>query len=64
MFINDGKLKLEMILEINGRVMYERRNKCSYVEYLKIIFIYWNYAVYVEHIEEINEKNTFIKYFS
>jgi len=29
-----------MILEINGGVMYERGNKCSYVEYLKIIFIY------------------------
>jgi len=24
----------------NGEVMYERGNKCCYVEYLKIIFIY------------------------
>jgi len=36
----------------NGGVMYERGNKCCYVEYLKIIFIYWNYTVYVEHKEE------------
>ena len=26
--------------------------KCCYVEYLKIIIIYWNYAVYVEHKEK------------
>ena len=48
----------------NGGVMYERENKCCYVEYLKNIFIHWNYTVYVEYKEEINEKHTFIKYFS
>jgi len=26
--------------------------KCCYVEYLKVIVIYWNYAIYVEHKEE------------
>jgi len=48
----------------NGGAMYERWNKCCYVEYLKIIFVYWNYAVYVDYKGKKNEKHTFIKYFS